>query len=512
MSEHHGSKGFHGPKCWALTLLAGLAVGAVLAFVLSAPETFGNNSPDVNPLLSIPFALLLLSIAVMPFINIHFWEHHYPDFAFFLGGIMITFYLIYFNGYSYFDALDKEHDFGGYKMFHVGMEYFQFIALVGSLYIVTGGIHIDIKGAGSPKLNVAILAIGAVIANIIGTTGAAALLIRAYIKINKQRVQAYHVVLFIFIVANCGGCLTPIGDPPLFLGYLKGVPFTWTLIHCVEGWLLANVLLLIVFYVMDTRGLKAWRKEQEEAGEATAEQGKNEIKISGWANFGWLAVVLFGVFFDQIANAALHHFHVEFHVHGAGAVLQLAAAVAAYKLSDPKNLKANEFTFGPIKEVALIFVGLFATMVPALDYLDIHAKDLGLNSPTTFYWLTGSLSSVLDNAPTYVTFLQAAHGISGMTMGPAGVGETAKWVGELNVAGTGIAAQQFLLAISLGAVFFGANTYIGNAPNFMVRAIAETSGVKMPSFFGYIIRFSLPILLPVLIVIWVIFFVFNLGI
>lgn len=505
MSEHHG-KGFHGPKCWALTLLAGLAVGFVLSMVLTPPPALEKGPPNVGAMLSIPFAVLLLSIALMPFINLHFWEHHFPDFAFFLGGIMISYYIFGLDGFT---TAEKVPGYGLHRMKHVGMEYFQFIALVGSLYIVTGGIHIEIKGASSPKLNVAILATGAVIANIIGTTGAAALLIRAYIKVNKERIQAFHVVLFIFLVANCGGCLTPIGDPPLFLGYLQGVPFEWTLIHCVEAWALANLVLLTVFFVMDTKALKKFKQERDEAGEPLPPPEKNQIKLSGWANFGWLAVVLLGVFFDQILEDVAH-----VHLHGAGAFLQIFAAVAAYKLANPKNLKANEFSFGPIKEVGLIFVGLFATMVPALDYLGNNAASLGVNTPTKFYWASGALSSFLDNAPTYLNFLQAAHGLAGLQMGLENIGgQTHEWLNLEHVGTTGYAAKDILLAISLGSVFFGANTYIGNAPNFMVKAIAETSGVKMPSFFGYIIRYSIPFLIiPVLTVVWIIFFVFNLGI
>jgi Na+/H+ antiporter NhaD/arsenite permease-like protein len=543
--ELHASHpaGFHGPKCWVLTLLAGLALGFVLAKALPQPaaltvddlskmksktvEEFKAESdpafrkPDVQPerdrhgekageatansghgaeapvhwskinapnvplYLSIPFALLLLAIALMPFINQHFWEHHYPDFAFLLGGLMVSYYLFGLNAMT---TLTGVANYGLFKMEHVGLEYFQFLALVGSLYVVTGGVLIDIKGKAGTKLNVTILIIGAVIANLIGTTGAAALLIRSYIRINKHRIKPFHILFFIFIVANCGGCLTPIGDPPLFLGYLQGVPFAWTVVHCLPAWATAVGLLVLMFYIFDVRALAAYEKEsgKEENPE------KNSVRISGLHNFIFLGVVLFGVFFDEI-----------FHTHGVGAILQVVAAAVAYKFSKKECLQANEFTFGPIREVGFLFFGLFATMVPALEYLALNAQAMGVASPTAFYFASGSLSSFLDNAPTYLNFFSAAHGLSGLEMGKS-LG-TPAWMALEHVGQTGFTPNQILLAISLSSVFFGSNTYIGNAPNFMVKAISESAGVKMPSFFGYIIRYTIPIMLPVLIVIWVVF-------
>jgi Na+/H+ antiporter NhaD/arsenite permease-like protein len=335
---------------------------------------------------------------------------------------------------------------------------------------------------------VTILMIGAVIANFIGTTGAAALLIRSYIRINKHRIKPFHILFFIFIVANCGGCLTPIGDPPLFLGYLQGVPFAWTVVHCLPAWATAVGLLVLLFYIFDVRALAAYEKEsgKEENPE------KNSVRISGLHNFIFLGVVLFGVFFDEI-----------FHTHGVGAILQVIAAAVAYKFSTKECLQANEFTFGPIREVGFLFFGLFATMVPALEYLALNAQSMGVASPTAFYFASGSLSSFLDNAPTYLNFFSAAHGLAGLEMGKS-LG-TPAWLALEHVGQTGFTPNQILLAISLSAVFSGSNTYIGNAPNFMVKAISESAGVKMPSFFGYIIRYTIPIMLPVLIVIWVVF-------
>ena len=521
MSEHsEHPKGFHGPKCWILSVIAGVLVGGLLSLVLPKPDVYTHEqlkamnklsekpvsdaakeadhapaeggephvvkAPNIPLYYAAPFAILLLAIALMPFISLHFWEHHFPDFAFFLGGIVVAYYLVALNGYTDF----KGHPgYGSHKMTHVALEYFQFIALVGSLYVVTGGIHVDIKGKGAPFFNTLILAFGGVIANIIGTTGAAALLIRSYIRINKHRIRPFHVVLFIFIVANCGGCLTPIGDPPLFLGYLQGIPFEWTLFNCFKAWAFCVGLLLVVFFLMDTFALKRYLAQEKENGnDQEAETEKNSISVSGNLNFLFLGIILFGVFFDQILGKVAH-----IHIHGAGAVLQILAATAAYKLSKEENLKANDFNFAPIEEVGFLFVGLFATMVPALDYLGNNATSLGIDTPTKFYWATGMLSSFLDNAPTYLNFLSAGHGLEGLEMGNA-PDKTLAWLQVENVGQTGFSAEHILLAISLSAVFFGANTYIGNAPNFMVKAIAESSGVPMPTFFGYIIKYSLPIL------------------
>lgn len=539
MSEHqeeHAREGFHGPKCWVIALVAGLILGSILSFVLPAVRAYTPDeiaakkgvdkdeleqkleekireheakkdedhhghapvalkdikAPDIPLYLAIPFLTLLILIAVMPLKAPHFWEHHFPDFAFFLGGIVVAYYLIALGDYT---TVKGEAGYGAHKMMHVGMEYFQFIALVGSLYVVTGGILVDIKGRGVPIINTLILAIGGVIANIIGTTGAAALLIRSYIRINKHRISPFHIVLFIFIVANCGGCLTPIGDPPLFLGYLQGIDFTWTLKNCLSAWAVCLIMLLALFYLMDVLAIRRY-----EAREGKSKGEKMTIRITGLTNFFFLGVVLFGVFLDKIINDALGT-----HYHGIGAVLQIIAATVAYKTSKRENLEANEFSFAPIEEVGFLFIGLFATMVPALDYLGNNAASLGIDTPTEFYWATGALSAFLDNAPTYLNFLSAAHGLGGLEMGFAD-DKTLAWMQLATVGETGYSPAQLLLAISLGAVFFGAATYIGNAPNFMVKAIAESSGVRMPSFFGYIVKYSLPLLVfLVLPIVWIIF-------
>ncbi len=419
--------------------------------------------PIDPPLLLIaPFAVLLLSIACGPLLTPHFWEHHYAKFAIALGLIPVAYYAFVLHG--------------GERLLHVGREYVSFILFIGSLFVVAGGVHLRTKGEATPEVNVAFLAIGALLANLVGTTGASMLLIRPWIRMNKYRFTGLHTAFFIFIVSNVGGCLTPIGDPPLFLGYLKGVPFFWTTSRCFFPWAMAIVLILMIFWVVDRRNfLRAPKAVREK------ETAHEEFKIEGYRNFGFLAVILATV----IA--------VPSSIPGLREALMLAAAVASYRTTAQPIHDANHFTFAPIKEVAWLFLGIFATMVPALDYLELHAGQLGISEPIHFYWLTGVLSSVLDNAPTYLTFLAAAFGLKNMALNdPADMHQ--------------FLAQHpaYLIAISLAAVFFGAGTYIGNGPNLMVKSICDHAKVHTPAFFSYILRFSLPVLLPIFALIaWV---------
>jgi Na+/H+ antiporter NhaD/arsenite permease-like protein len=361
-------------------------------------------------------------------------------------------------------------------MLHVAHEYLSFIALIGSLFVVSGGIHIRVKGEATPAINCLFLFVGAVLANVIGTTGASMLLIRPWIRMNKYRITTFHFVFFIFIVSNIGGCLTPIGDPPLFLGYLKGVPFWWVLEKCWAAWLIAVLFLIGVFYALDRRNfLRAPRDVRE------AETMQETWKFDGLRNLGFLALILAAIF---LRNPP-----------GLSEALMLAAAVGSY-FATPKPIhEANEFNFQPIREVGWLFVGIFATMVPALDYLEVHAKELGLSSEVAFFWLSGVLSAVLDNAPTYLTFLAAAMGLHGLSLNdPAEVRQLVAM------------RDHELIAVSLGAVFFGAMTYIGNGPNFMVKAIAEHAKVKTPGFFAYLVKYAVPILLPLFVLISILFF------
>lgn len=441
--------------------------------------------PEPHPAMVSPFLLLLLAIAVAPFINKHFWERNYHLIALGLGAISILYYVA---------ALHNAP-----RMLTSGIEYVGFMALIGSLFVIAGGIHINMSGHATPTVNTGMLAVGALLANVIGTTGASMLLIRPFLRINRGRVAPYQVVFFIFIVSNIGGALTPIGDPPLFLGYLKGVPFFWLLgkTQVVFAWLLCIGVLLALFFIWDTR---SFRQHPAPPRAIT----KDRIELEGGHNLLWLAVII-GLVLAQKSDAlkSLEHWSGFATLGGwlgwsqlkaAESVMTLviaagmmATAAVAYRFSNKDALRENEFGFGPVKEVAFLFAGIFATMVPALDLLEKHAAELGISTPGGFYWGSGVLSSVLDNAPTYLNFLTASFGLHNLSL------EDADHVQRF-VADPGMA--RFLIAVSLGSVFFGANTYIGNGPNFMVKSIAESSGVKCPTFFGYVFKYSLPILIP----------------
>ncbi len=410
----------------------------------------------------IPFVLLLLMIASMPFIHKHWWEAHYSKVACLFAAMIVGYW-----GWGRGDWA---------TILHTGHEYVSFMAIVLSLYVVAGGIHIRTKGEATPLTNSLFLLFGAVIANFIGTTGASMLLIRPWIRMNQYRITEYHIVFFIFIVSNVGGCLTPIGDPPLFLGYLKGIPFFWTLEMFWPAWLTAISMLLVIFYCVDHFNfLKAPKKVSEE------ETADNQWKVEGKRNLIPLLVILGAVFIKEPLFLR--------------EIIMFAAAGYSYWTTPKPIFKANHFNFEPIKEVGWLFLGIFATMIPALGYLGANAAQLGLDSPLKFYWLTGLLSGALDNAPTYLTFLSALLGLNGRSIeNPADI----LWL----ISEKGIWVE----AISLGAVFFGALTYIGNGPNLMVKTIAEQSKVNVPSFFGYLIRFSIPILLPVVTILGWLFF------
>ncbi|MFH1066854.1 MAG: sodium:proton antiporter [bacterium] len=415
-----------------------------------------------HPAMILPFVLMLLAIALMPFINKHWWERHYPKVSVALAAISIFYYVFILHHPE--------------RMLHIGYEYISFIALIGSLFVVAGGIHIRVKGESTPAVNCLYLGIGAVLANIIGTTGASMLLIRPWIRSNKYRITQFHIVFFIFIVSNVGGCLTPIGDPPLFLGYLKKIPFWWTLEHLWEAWLIAVALLISIFYVFDK--INFHRAPKAIAKKETAHE---TWKVDGLHNILFIAMILGAVFIPSPWRE----------------IAMFLAAIASYKTTPQPVHEANDFNFLPIKEVAWLFFGIFATMAAALDYLAIHAAELGVNTPMKFYWMTGLLSGLLDNAPTYLTFLttsvsQHVNPATGVNLSIDAASDMAAYVNLHPLE---------LMAISLGAVFFGAVTYIGNGPNFMVKSIADQSKIHTPSFFGYLFKYSLPVLLPIFILI-----------
>ena len=418
-----------------------------------------------TPWMVLPFVVLLLCIALMPLFASHFWEHHYPKVAVGLGLVTAGYYLF---------GLHAAH-----PLLHSMTEYVSFMALVGSLFVISGGINIRVKGEATPTVNTVFLLIGAALANVIGTTGASMLLIRPWIKMNRYRITSLHIVFFIFIVSNCGGCLTPIGDPPLFLGFLRGVPFWWILGHAWPAWLGVIGMLLAVFFVLDTRNFH--RAPKEVAARETAQE---TWMFRGLHNVLLLFVVLAGVFLPQSWRIGNDAFHVT-----AGSLLMIAAAATSWFTTAKPIHEANDFSFGPVKEVGWLFIGIFLTMIPALQLL-AGGKGIHLETPLQVYFASGTLSAFLDNAPTYLTFLAAGMGRFGLDVGSRA--DVLQFLGE---------HPAFVVAVSLGAVFFGAGSYIGNGPNFMVKAIAEKAHVKTPSFLGYIFAWSLPVLVPILAVV-----------
>ncbi|HXT13919.1 MAG TPA: sodium:proton antiporter [Candidatus Angelobacter sp.] len=462
----------------------------------------------------LPFGLFLAAIALAPLCFADWWSRHYAKVAFGLAMVVVAYYL--------FGIHATDH------VLTIGREYISFIVLIGSLFVVSGGIHINVKGEASPLVNVVFLLVGAIISNVLGTTGASMLLIRPWIRMNKYRITAYHIVFFIFIVSNVGGCLTPIGDPPLFLGYLYGIPFWWVAEHCLPIWAMGIGILLAMFFVVDRANFTRAPREIR-----ALETAREEWRFDGLSNIFFLAVILLAVFVSKPLFLR--------------ELLMAGAAFGSYFTTKKQVHEANCFNFHPIREVAILFVGIFATMLPALDWLAGNSKVLLGSEPSVgvFYWGTGSLSSVLDNAPTYLSFLSAifgsfvnsdivsqvqAHIASGTVdfgnlVGPyadqirhtlealvkyhgAEVLARNVSVREIEVCFLlgNVTYNKYILAISIGAVFFGANTYLGNGPNFMVKSIADHQKIRTPTFVEYLWRFTLPFMIPVLIIVWLVFF------
>lgn len=423
---------------------------------------------------SIPFVIMLLMIAIGPLFFHHWWEENKNKLIVSLVlGIPTAIFLI---------AHDMTHNLTHQIFF----DYIPFIILLGSLFIITGGIHLKGDIAAKPTTNVLFLAIGAILASFMGTTGAAMLLIRPVIKTNSERKFKVHTILFfIAIVANAGGMLTPLGDPPLFLLYLRGAPFEW-FFHLTPEWAFVNFMLLLIYFIVDSQ---YYKKEPLTNIHKDMTQIQ-PIRLTGTYNFIFLLGIIasvaflnnkyFPVLFGIPEEALQHHPELGFIRE---AFMALFAGLSLY--FTPKKLRTeNKFTWTPIIEVAFLFLGIFITMVPTLEYLRTHAASLGVDSVPMFYYSTGALSSFLDNAPTALVFHKLAGALPAMEGMPI-------------VAGV---SEELLKAISLGAVFFGAMTYIGNGPNFMVKAIAEENKINMPSFFGYMFKFSLIVLLPIYIV------------
>ncbi len=445
-----------------------------------------------------PFVLLLGAIAVLPLMRWSgdWWESNRNRFlvAAVLGVITLLYYLTAHEmpveaHWPVHGVVQSAEGLNWYVAWTVLAnailyEYVPFIMLLFSLYTISGGIRIEGDLPAHPSTNTIFIAVGGLLASFIGTTGAAMLLIRPLLETNKERKCVVHtVIVFIFVVCNCGGCLLPIGDPPLFLGYLRGVPFLWTM-GLWPAWLFVNGALLAIYYVWD----RFWCYPSETLPDIRRDETQvRSLKFRGmWPNALLLAGVVFSVaLLDPSKPLPGTAWHPWMYLRE---IAQLALVGLSLWLGSALVRRANNFNYHAIIEVAALFFGIFICMQAPLQILNVRGGELGLTSPTQFFWFTGSLSSVLDNAPTYVVFFETAKTLGGENIVPPETG----------------VAEALLIGVSLGAVFMGAMTYIGNGPNFMVKAIAEKSGIRMPSFFGYMV-YSCCILLPLLVVTTLIF-------
>lgn len=426
---------------------------------------------DVPIYLLIPFVLMLGSIAVLPLVANHFWESNRNKLLIALGlGIPTAIFLL-IEGLSH-------------ELYHIIMfDYVPFIILLGALFVITGGIFVEGNIEAKPRTNVIFLAIGAVLASFMGTTGAAMLLIRPVLSTNSERKYRVHTILFfIAVVANCGGLLTPLGDPPLFMMYLRGADFFW-FFSLFKEWAFVNFLIIVIYYFVDNY---YWKKESPEA-KIFDSKNKTKIKIYGKQNFIFLIGVVLAVAFLNENIIPFFKTSNYWSFLREGTIILMGILSLAFTAQKTRRL--NHFNWEPIEEVAYLFIGIFITMVPALEYLKIHAGDIGINTPQLFYYATGALSGFLDNTPTAVTFYSLEVGM--VQQFPLMI---------KNVTTVAGIPEATMIAISTASVFFGAITYIGNGPNFMVKAIAESNNVKMPDFFSYMIKFSLIVLLPIFII------------
>jgi Na+/H+ antiporter NhaD/arsenite permease-like protein len=441
----------------------------------------------ILPLWSVlPFVGILLSIALFPLFAPRFWHHHFPKIsALWALALAIPFLIVHGN-----TAL--------YAIAHIYIiDYIPFIILLWSLFVVSGGIYVKGSLKGTPAVNAILLLIGTLLASLIGTTGASMLLIRPVLRSNAwRRYKTHTIVFFIFLISNIGGALTPLGDPPLFLGFLHGVPFFWTL-KLLPHMAFASGILLILYFILDTF---YYRKEEKTVLQASEMQ---PLTIQGAHNFLFLLGIIGGVLFSglvKIGEINIFGVHQSIENILKDAILIIMGLLSLVTTKQAIR-KGNEFGWGPILEVAYLFAGIFMTIIPALAILMAGEKGaLGflirsVNQPAHYFWASGMLSSFLDNAPTYLTFLSSALGK--FYPGLPGAEAVARLIVE---------EIPFLAAISVGSVFMGANTYIGNAPNFMVKSIAEEAGVAMPSFFGYMFKYSIPILVVLFVIMTFIFF------
>jgi Na+/H+ antiporter NhaD/arsenite permease-like protein len=500
---------FPGRRSATLSLLVlTLAVGLSLAAAAQTPESSGASQeasvafshagpeephgPAPSLIWVLPFVALLLAIAILPLIHrtAHWWEHNPSKLkvALALAAVTCVYYLLREHGFH--GTEPGLATLGAVLQHSVLSDYIPFIVLLFSLYTISGGINLRGDLPAHPLTNTAFLAIGAGIASFVGTTGASMVLIRPLLQTNSERRHVKHtVIFFIFLVSNVGGLLLPIGDPPLFLGYLRGVPFLWTL-NLVREWALCVVLLLAVYFVWDTVAYRREEKRFVRLDEAV----RVPLRLRGNVNF----ILLLGVVLAVALLVPGRHlpgtqWTIPEHLYLREIVQMVLAGISM--LITPAGIReANKFNFVAITEVAFLFIGIFITMQPPIEILQIEGPSLGLHRAWHFFWATGTLSSFLDNAPTYVVYFETAKSLP----------QEAYTMMDLHHGGQQI-AYSLLAAISCGAVFMGANTYIGNGPNFMVKSIAEQAGVKMPSFFGYM-AYSMAILLPIFLVITFLFF------
>lgn len=482
------------PSLWAKVDSAPDAPRSFFTPVASFKNSETAETPQENlgrtlPLWSgFPFAGILLSIALFPLLAPAFWHHHFGKVTAAWALVFAIPFLFLYQGAAW------------HEIVHIYLkDYLPFIILLWSLYTVAGGILVEGAPAGTPLANTVMLALGTLIASWVGTTGASMLLIRPMLRMNAARKNKIHVVVFfIFLVSNMGGALTPLGDPPLFLGFLHGVPFFWTL-KLIPEMALVSVLVLALFYVFDT---VMQRRESGAQARGHKRAPAERIRLRGLHNLIFLAGIIGGVLFSGLVKLG------EFNVLGVHLAVQdelrdlilIAMGLLSLKFTAKEIREGNGFTWGPIQEVAILFAGIFMTIIPMLAMLRAGTEGAlafiiaAVREPWHYFWASGSLSSFLDNAPTYLTFLNTA------------LGRFFPGQPELEAIHALIAEKEiYLKAISCGAVFMGANTYIGNAPNFMVKSLAEESGIKMPSFFGYML-YSLLILIPNFVLVTLIFF------
>jgi Na+/H+ antiporter NhaD/arsenite permease-like protein len=493
-----------GPHGWMAfgAVLAVLVVWPAHAMALSTAAPASNDSaidlkaavalgatgdPEAPPLWGlgiVPFLAILSAIAVLPLLRAtrHWWESNSNRLLVALGcaAMTLVYYLLVVGG--------GPGTIVGVLQHAVLDEYIPFIVLLFSLYVICGGINLRGDVPAHPVTNTMFLAVGAAIASVVGTTGASMLLIRPLLQTNAERTRVTHtVVFFIFLVSNVGGCLLPIGDPPLFLGYLRGVPFFWTL-GLWKEWAAACIALLVIYFIWDTL---AYRREAVSTLQRD-ELMRAPLRLRGWSNLLWLLGVVACVAFVDPTKPLPGTGWTPFPFLREG--LMLGFVAASLTLTPRGVRQANRFNYHAIIEVAALFIGIFIPMQVPVAVLNALGDQLGLERPWQFFWATGVLSSFLDNAPTYVVFLETANSMTH----EAGPGVLMLTSGEF-------VRADLLIGISLGAVFMGAMTYIGNGPNFMVKSIAEQGGVRMPSFFGFLLRYSIPVLVPLFIAITVLF-------